>query len=79
MAEKIKKVALVTNYNIYEKAGAAMAVARRLHECGCEFFVSSYNKDKVSRMNKSGMNITYMPLEEAYVRGVAAQHEAAFA
>ncbi len=66
MGEKIKKIALVTNFNIYEKAGAAMAVAHKLHECGCEFFVSSYNKDKVSRMNKSGMKITYMPLAEAY-------------
>ncbi len=66
MAEKIKKVALITNFNIYEKAISAMSVAEKLNSLGCEIMVSSFNRDKVEKMNKSGYNITYHRGAELY-------------
>ncbi len=66
MSETIKKVAVITNYNIYDKAGAAMSVARKLYELGCEVYASVYNKEKIIRMNKSEIRFNFVPMEEIY-------------
>ena len=66
MSEKIKKVAVITNYNIYDKAGAAMNVARKLYELGCEVYASVYNKEKIIRMNKSEIRFNFVPMDEIY-------------
>ena len=66
MTDKIHRVSVVTNFNIYEKAGVAMSVARKLNECGCEIAVSVHNKDKVNRMNKWGLNIVFLPADKVY-------------
>ena len=66
MSEKIKKVAVITNYNIYDKAGAAMSVARKLYELGCEVYASVYNKEKIIRMNKSEIRFNFVPMDEIY-------------
>lgn len=62
----IKKIGLITNYNIYDKAGAAMQTAQRLQELGAEVIVPSINRDKVLRMNRGRVHFTFMPMEELY-------------
>ena len=65
MAEN-KKIALITNFNIYEKAGAAMQVAQKLSAYPCEVMVASFNRDKVLRMNRGRMPFTFLPMDELY-------------
>ena len=62
----IKKIALITNFNIYEKAGAAMQVAQKLSAYPCEVLVASFNRDKVLRMNRGRMSFTFLPMDELY-------------
>ncbi len=62
----MKKIALITNFNIYEKAGAAMQVAQRLAGYPCEVLVASFNRDKVLRMNRGRMSFTFLPMDELY-------------
>ena len=62
----IKRIALITNFNIYEKAGAAMQVAQRLSAYPCEVMVASFNRDKVLRMNRGRMSFTFLPMDELY-------------
>ena len=62
----IKRIALITNFNIYEKAGAAMQVAQRLSAYPCEVMVASFNRDKVLRMNRGRMAFTFLPMDELY-------------
>ncbi len=62
----MKKIALITNFNIYEKAGAAMQVAQRLSAYPCEVLVASYNRDKVLRMKRPRMSFTFLPMDELY-------------
>ena len=64
----IKKIALITNFNIYEKAGAAMQVAQRLSAYPCEVMVASFNRDKVLRMNRGRMAFTFLPMDELYAQ-----------
>ncbi len=64
--EAIKRVALITNFNIYEKAGAAMQVAQRLSGYPCEVLAASFNRDKVLRMNRGRMSFTFLPMDELY-------------
>ena len=66
MSNTIKKIAVITNYNIYDKAGAAMNVARKLYELGCEVYASVYNKEKIIRMNKNEIKFNFVPMEEIY-------------
>ncbi len=61
-----QKVALITNYNIYEKAGAAMIVAGRLHGLNRQILVSAYNREKVLRMNRGRYRFTFLSMDELY-------------
>ena len=61
-----KKIGLITNYNIYDKAGAAMTVAAHLAEFGAELYVPSVNRDKVLRMNRGKVKFNFLPMEELY-------------
>lgn len=61
-----KKIALITNFNIYEKAGAAMQVAQKLSAYPCEVMVASFNRDKVLRMNRGRMPFVFLPMDELY-------------
>lgn len=63
-----RKIALITNFNIFEKAGAAMQVALRLSRFPCEVMVASFNRDKVLRMNRGRMTFTFLPMDELYAR-----------
>ena len=60
------KIALITNFNIPEKAGAAMKVACRLEEEDCEILVAAFNREKLERIGKSNPTFRYLPLESVY-------------
>ncbi len=64
----MKKIALITNFNIYEKAGAAMQVAGRLASYPCEILVASYNRDKVLRMKRPRLSFSFLPMDELYAQ-----------
>ena len=66
MNKPIKKVLIITNFNIYDKANAAMKVADKLTCLGCEICTLVYNKDKLYRCNKSRLEFTYLNTDEAY-------------
>ncbi len=66
MSNTIKKIAVITNYNIYDKAGVAMTVAKKLYDLGCEIYASVYNKEKIIRMNKHEIKFNFVPMEEIY-------------
>ena len=60
------KIALITNFNIPEKAGAAMKVADRLVNEDCELLVAAFNREKLERIGKSRKEFRYLPLESVY-------------
>ena len=62
----MKKFALITNFNIYDKAVVAMKVAEELLANGAEVLIPSVNKDRIFRMHKNRREYVYLPLEEAY-------------
>ena len=47
-----KKFAVVTNFNIPEKANVAMNVAERLLRGGGEVLVAAFNRDKINRLHR---------------------------
>ncbi len=65
MEKSIKKVLIVTNFNIYDKAQAALAVAEKLSSLGCEVCTLIYNKDKIIRL-RSRVWFKFLAMEEAY-------------
>ena len=65
MEKSIKKVLIVTNFNIYDKAQAALAVSEKLSSCGCELYTLVYNKDKIIKL-KSRVWFNFISAEEAY-------------
>ncbi|MBQ3012982.1 MAG: NAD(+)/NADH kinase [Clostridia bacterium] len=65
MEKQIKKVLIVTNFNIYDKANAAIAVAEKLVGCGCEVCSPVYNKDKIIRM-RGRARFSFLPVDESY-------------
>ena len=62
----MKRFALITNFNIYDKAKTAMQVAEKLTECGAEVLIPSVNKDRIFRMHKHRREYTYLPIDETY-------------
>ena len=68
MNKPIKKVVVITNFNIYDKANAALKVAQRFEELGCELYTLSYNKDKIARIVKGRKSVefNYVSPDEVY-------------
>lgn len=66
MNRPIKKALIITNFNIYDKANAAMRVAEKLKTLGCEVCTLIYNKDRLYRHNKNKIEFTYLQPEDAY-------------
>lgn len=66
MEKQIKKVLIVTNFNINDKALAAITVAERLTQYGCEVCTLGYNKDKILRINRTRVRFTFLPIDDAY-------------
>ena len=61
-----KKFALITNFNIPEKANAAMNVADRLVRGGAEVMVAAFNRDKINRLHRPKRELTYLPIDVIY-------------
>ncbi|MBE6583386.1 MAG: NAD(+)/NADH kinase [Ruminococcaceae bacterium] len=68
MNKPIKKVFIVTNFNIYDKAMAALNVAERLLSLGCDIFTLPHNKDKIARVNKNkrDLRFQFVAAEDVY-------------
>ena len=62
----MKKVALISNFNIKEKAAAAFEVAEKLSAFCDEIFVASVYKDKIFRMHKHRKEFVYKNADELY-------------
>ena len=66
MEKQIKKILLITNFNICDKASAAFKVAEYLDTLGCEICLLSFNKDKICRFGKPKVWFIFVAPEEAY-------------
>lgn len=64
----MQEIALITNFNIYEKASCAMKVAEKLVSYGVRVLIPEVNKDRIFRMHKSRSEYLYLPLDEVYQR-----------
>lgn len=62
----MKKIALITNFNISEKASAAGRVADRLAGEDCEVLVAAIYKDRLERMGLHRESFHYLPLDSVY-------------
>ena len=62
----MKKIAIVTNFNITEKANAALKVTNYLLKYGCKILVSQYSKDRVLSLKGYKGNIYFLPIEKLY-------------
>ena len=60
------KIALITNFNIFEKANVAVNVASRLMQEGCEILIAAFNREKLMRIHKNREEFRYLPLESMY-------------
>ena len=64
----MKKISIITNFNIPDKARAALKVADKLESLGCTVFVASFNRERIAR-NSDGVEreyINYIPVEKLY-------------
>ena len=62
----MKNIALITNFNIHEKANAALTVAEALVGFGATVLIASQNKDRIFRLHRNRREYVYLPLEELY-------------
>ena len=60
------KIALITNFNIAEKANAAMQVAKRLFREDCELLIAAFNREKLQRIHKPIGEFHFLPMESVY-------------
>lgn len=60
------KIAIITNFNIYEKANVAVQVAAKLLQEGCEVLIAAFNREKLMRIHKSREEFRYLPLDTVY-------------
>lgn len=62
----MKKFALITNFNIPEKAETAKKIAQALLEAGGEILVASFNREKLTKTGADDERYTYLPLDDVY-------------
>lgn len=62
----IKRIAIITNYNIQEKLSAAMKVAEKLCEFVNEIYIPETYRDRIMRARMHRAKFSYKPLEEIY-------------
>ena len=62
----MKNIALITNFNIHEKANAALTVAEALVGFGATVLIASQNKDRIFRLHRNRREYVYLSLEELY-------------
>ena len=62
----MKKFALITNFNIPEKAETAKKIAQALLEAGGEIMVASFNREKLTKTGADDERYAYLPLDDVY-------------
>ena len=62
----IKKISIVTNYNIQEKLMAAMTVSDKLSQFVDKVYIPMQYKDRIMRAHQHRKFFVYIPLEEVY-------------
>jgi len=62
----MKKIAIITNFNISEKAHAASMVAERLLQEDCEIMIASFNREKLIRTHRHREEYHYLPIDTLY-------------
>ena len=64
----MKKIALITNFNIADKVNAAIQVTQKLREYGCEVITPSYNREKIARHRaaRGKLELTYVSQDAMY-------------
>ena len=62
----MKRVAIITNFNITEKAHAAIAVAQKLISHGCEVVAAVYNRERFLKMAQDKAEFLLLPIDEVY-------------
>ncbi len=62
----MQKIAIITNFNISEKAKAAATVAARLLEEDCQVLIASFNRDKLMRVHRHREEFCYLPIDNLY-------------
>lgn len=60
------KIGLITNFNISEKANAAVQVAERLLREDCQILIAAFNRDKLIRIHKDRSEFSYVPMDTVY-------------
>lgn len=67
----MRKFALITNFNIPEKAQAAKRVADEIFAAGGEILIASFNRERLERIGTQDERIVYLPLEGVYAEAEA--------
>lgn len=62
----MKKIALVTNFNIPEKANSALTAASYLSKLGCKIFVSQYSRERVTSMKRYKGDMIFVSADKLY-------------
>ena len=62
----ILNIALITNYNISEKAAAAMAVAERLMKHSVKILIPSNYRERIERMHRQRAYMNFESLQNVY-------------
>lgn len=62
----MKRVAIITNFNITEKAYAAITVAQCLASHGCEVVAAVYNRERFAKMAEGKAEFIMLPIDEVY-------------
>jgi len=64
----MKKIALITNFNIPDKVNAAIAVVQKLQQHGCEVITPIYNREKIARHRfaRGKLELTYVSQDAMY-------------
>jgi len=64
----MKRIAIITNFNIYDKANAALEVAEELLNYDAHILLATVNKDRIFRMHRNKKEYEYLPLDELYAK-----------
>ncbi len=64
--EQIKRVAVITNYNITEKALAALTVADKFIRFGCDVLICLSARERINRLRRMRREFHFLPPDELY-------------
>ena len=62
----MRKFAILTNFNFYEKAQAAQKIAQKLEEVGGEVLIAAFNQEKLARFGFHRDSYRYLPMDALY-------------